>query len=57
MDDIEHEKRAVLARAAHVEAERQAAQERRDWPRLAATERELHALWQRHGELERASAA
>lgn len=52
MTAAEVQLRAVLTRAATVEAERQAARERRDWPAVAAAERELAALWRQHGELE-----
>lgn len=47
------ELRAILTRAATVEAERQRARDRRDWPAEAQAERELRQLWRRHSELER----
>jgi hypothetical protein len=49
--------RAILTRAATVEAERQAARERRDWPAVAAAERELAVLWRQHADLERQAVA
>ena len=54
MTDTRAEMRAILTRAATCEAERQAAQERRDSPAELAAERELRDLWKRYGELERA---
>jgi len=52
MSDARSEMRAILTRAATVEAERQAAHQAKDWPRIAGLERELAALWRRHSELE-----
>ena len=49
------ELRAILVRAAVVEAARQAAKERGDVPAQYEHERELSRLWQRYGELERAA--
>lgn len=57
MSDHEAELRAILTRAATVEAERQAARHRQDWQGMAAAEIELQRLWQRHDELERLRAA
>ena len=51
-----NEVRALLTRAAVVEAERQAARERGDGAAVTACERELAALWRRHSELERHAA-
>jgi hypothetical protein len=53
-DDQRSELRALLTRAAIVEAERQRARDRRDWPAEARAELELRRLWQRHSELEAA---
>lgn len=52
----QNELRSILTRAAIIEADRQAARDRRDATRLEACERELAALWRRHSELERAAA-
>ena len=57
MSDTDAELRAVLTRAAAVEAERQRARDRQDWPAEAAAEHELRRLWRRHSELERELAA
>lgn len=48
-----NEAAAMLTRAATVEAQRQAAQQRRDWQAVAALEHELRQLWIRHEALRR----
>ena len=57
MRDTDSELRAILTRAATVEAERQRARDRGDSPAEAAAEHELRRLWRRHSELERVQAA
>lgn len=57
MSEADSELRAILTRAAAIEAERQAAKERCDTSALAAAEHELRQLWRRHTELERECAA
>ena len=57
MDGTESELRAILTRAATVEAERQRARDRQDWPAESAAECELRRLWRRHAELEQTLAA
>ena len=49
--------RAILTRAATVEAERQRAVQSKDWPAVAAAERELRELWRQHADLERQAGA
>ena len=55
--DLEAELRALLTRAADVEAKRQAAHLHADWPQVARLENELRRLWSRHDQLERQRAA
>jgi hypothetical protein len=57
MTDRDSELRTILTRAATIEASRQRARERRDWPRVAQLESELRKLWRRHSELEREGQA
>jgi hypothetical protein len=45
--------RALLVRAAHIEAQRQAAHQAQDWPKVAGLERELLRLYREHADLER----
>jgi hypothetical protein len=49
------ELQSLLTRAAVLEAQRQTAQQARDWARAAGLERELAALWQRHNQIETSS--
>ena len=53
MDSIDSELRAILTRAATVEAERQRARDRGDSRAEAAAEHELRRLWRRHSDIER----
>jgi len=53
MTDHHAELQALLVRAATVEAARQAAQQRGDWPAVAGHETELRELWRAHSDLER----
>jgi hypothetical protein len=55
-ESVRRELRTLLTRAATLEAERQKAQQSKDWPTVTAAERELAALWRRHSELEAAAA-
>ena len=52
MTDTEAELRALLTRAADLEAQRQAAHQAKDWPKVAGLEIELAKLWRRHADLE-----
>ena len=52
MNDTESETRALLTRAATLEAARQRAHKAKDWPRVAGIERELACLWRRHADIE-----
>jgi len=54
MTDAATEMRALLTRAADLEARRQAAQRRGDEPAERMAEDELRALWRRYTELEAA---
>jgi len=56
MTDYHAELQALLVRAATVEAARQAAHQRGDWPAVAGHERELRELWRAHSDLERQAA-
>ena len=47
-----NQQRALLVRAAHLEAQRQAAHQAQDWPKVAGLERELLRLYREHADLE-----
>lgn len=53
MTDTDSELRAILTRAATVEAERQRARDLGDTPAEALAEMELRRLWRRYSDLER----
>ena len=54
-DDVRSRLRALLTRAADVEASRQQAERDSDQVRAAALEAELRQLWREHADLEAAA--